>query len=143
MPPWAILYKVEQSLKCSIILSRKGQRRQAHKPHPRHGSLSTSSRAWPGVKAFCDRYSRTGRRGPRRAIHLHHRTHARTPPHPGCTQASRGAQLQALRHTHNHCFLQKETLLRVCHPSNPTVMWSAASLAFWLSGLPCKLGPAP
>ena len=51
MPPWTILYEVEQSLKCSISLHSKGQRKHTHKPHPEHSSRSIASRAPPRVEA--------------------------------------------------------------------------------------------
>lgn len=99
MPPWTILYEVEQSLKCSIILSRKGQRRHAGKPHPRHGSLwlplhRQQPAGGPERSAPCE-----ARAAPAQALCLCHLNQARTPPHPRCTEARLGAESWASKHT--------------------------------------------
>lgn len=118
MPPWTILYVVEQSLKCSIILGRKGPRKQEHKPCRQSRCPSQAVKPGPGWQC------RTARLSPELGLHFFS-----SRQHKG----RKGSRAASLKSTRSHFFPQKKTPCAVCSLSNLMVNWAATSLT------PCSL----
>ena len=123
---------MEQSLKCSIILSCEGQRKHTHKPHPEHHlpRHSQPAASGPGWKHQALPSGSTTRTRPDTSSSR-------------CTKAVSRAELRASKVCVAISFPQKSYCAPVCHLNNSAVVWAATRLTSFLSVLLCKLGPSP